>query len=1163
MKKKYLSWILALAMILTLVPGVLAETVEYEENNQKNFDPYTKTNLVECYKYVNPQYTEGATNNFSHDGIRFGNTHGWNEYIVFQNMDFGSSIAAAVTVEFGVDGDFSGHMEFRKDAPDGELIAVAVSENTGNWSEPTAKTVAVTNPSAAQGVFDLYVVFTNDTFGNVWSFQFQKQKTAYDPTNALEASETTGFDLEAMLAESAPGLAIIPPYAIPGETHGAAYDMSFEAGGAETLKFNAMVLNPGKISIYKDSPQGELLQEIQIDTMTQEGEFQEFSYPATPALHALASFNRLYFVFGDGLEMVLKDFWFIQNFDPFFGDNEVNIVYMGGSITAGAQASSPEKCWVSLVGENMQSMFAKEGRTINNYNVGIGGTGSDLGLMRLQADVIAKDPDMVFLEFAVNDAGQEKGLYQMESIVKTLNSMPNPPYVMFIYTTNGGLGVNSSYHKQVAEYYGIPAVDLQEIIKNDPSVNIDDLLADGVHPNDNGYAYYAKAINEALSKNTGYARPKQQQYSLSELSKAVDIRTVETKDFTVSGTEGKDYEYNNGILYLNTPGTTATFTISGDVLGVRDYIYQQGGEYSVAVNGRTLFTRDTYYDIGGETLNMGYLNMDLGWRDSQTVTITMLEEKNAGVTEPARVALGYAYYNTMKSTTEVFVQSPYEQVQAVNADEIVGLANNGDHIGGTMGGRYLVFKGMNFDQGLKAVNVEYATNGSEADREGHMQFRINGTDGQVIAEFVGSQSTGGWTAFQTFTQTASKSVYGIYDLYITFTKPFANIKSFQFIPADTADATTIMNTMNYAEKSDGVEIIHDAFDYFQTGDYVKYTVDFAQGHTFDVLSASAVGGGGPGKIIIRDGSTSGTVITEIDTSALGSWSQYQELAGLLTPAGEALTGIHDLYVTFEGEEGFCALGNLYFGNARNLDDLLFNTQTYSAGSGTPQWEAGYGQFEGFNVEGAWARWDLINFGEEAKNRIVTIKASVGAPFRNALIRLRIDSPTGPIIAEATLKDAPGLDWGTPTTLTAPVIADVTGIHSIYMSVESGPYMEGAHKAGNVWEFDFTPQEEKIMASFETLGYTNNPQELATTVTFIKDGEMKADRVIVTTAAYNQDGKLIGVDTDTVEAKDGLNAVQCSVPYGDVQDQSYALRAYIWDADTFAPLCEAKYLDGTI
>ena len=87
--------------------------------------------------------------------------------------------------------------------------------------------------------------------------------------------------------------------------------------------------------------------------------------------------------------------------DPFAGKSTINIVYLGGSITQGAGVSDKTKTWVSRISNYFKEKYAD--KTVNNYNVGIGGTGSDMGIMRLERDVLSKNPDYVFVEFAVND----------------------------------------------------------------------------------------------------------------------------------------------------------------------------------------------------------------------------------------------------------------------------------------------------------------------------------------------------------------------------------------------------------------------------------------------------------------------------------------------------------------------------------------------------------------------------------------------------------------------------------------------------------------------------------------------------------------------------------------------------------------------------------------
>ena len=72
-------------------------------------------------------------------------------------------------------------------------------------------------------------------------------------------------------------------------------------------------------------------------------------------------------------------------------------------------------------------------------DAGIGGTPSDLGLFRLNRDICSQNPDIVFVEFAVNDGGPAQAnplavKQRMEGIVRQLQALPKQPVVIFIYT---------------------------------------------------------------------------------------------------------------------------------------------------------------------------------------------------------------------------------------------------------------------------------------------------------------------------------------------------------------------------------------------------------------------------------------------------------------------------------------------------------------------------------------------------------------------------------------------------------------------------------------------------------------------------------------------------------------------------------------------------------
>ena len=68
----------------------------------------------------------------------------------------------------------------------------------------------------------------------------------------------------------------------------------------------------------------------------------------------------------------------------------VTVAVIGGSITAGAMASTAEKNYGSLVAQWWRKTFPKA--DIHFVNAGIGATGSNYGALRVERDVLAHQP---------------------------------------------------------------------------------------------------------------------------------------------------------------------------------------------------------------------------------------------------------------------------------------------------------------------------------------------------------------------------------------------------------------------------------------------------------------------------------------------------------------------------------------------------------------------------------------------------------------------------------------------------------------------------------------------------------------------------------------------------------------------------------------------------
>lgn len=115
---------------------------------------------------------------------------------------------------------------------------------------------------------------------------------------------------------------------------------------------------------------------------------------------------------------------------------DVTIAFIGGSITQGAGAIPIN---VNSYAYKTFDGFAKKygkGDNVHLIKAGIGGTPSELGMLRFERDVLRDgkvNPDIVVIEFAVNDEGDETKGVCYESLVRKALMLPNKPAVILLF----------------------------------------------------------------------------------------------------------------------------------------------------------------------------------------------------------------------------------------------------------------------------------------------------------------------------------------------------------------------------------------------------------------------------------------------------------------------------------------------------------------------------------------------------------------------------------------------------------------------------------------------------------------------------------------------------------------------------------------------------------
>lgn len=303
---------------------------------------------------------------------------------------------------------------------------------------------------------------------------------------------------------------------------------------------------------------------------------------------------------------------------------EVKIAYLGGSITAQPGWRPKTLAWFQKTYPNVR---------FGEINAAIGGTGSDLGVCRLKQDVLDHKPDLLFVEFAVNDGGAAPQQIHrcMEGIVRqTWRALPECD-ICFVYTLTesllpamleGKFQRSASAMEMVADHYGIPTIHMAmevarlardgELVWKAPLPKTDAekqalggkfvFAPDGVHPHpDTGHELYLEAVVRSLEpiKAAGsgkrphpvpapfvadnYERARLLPITDAKLSAGFVFLDPKTDDF------GKRWSSRLATLHKATePGESIAFKFKGTRCAIYHVIGPDSGQVTVTLDGKSM-----------------------------------------------------------------------------------------------------------------------------------------------------------------------------------------------------------------------------------------------------------------------------------------------------------------------------------------------------------------------------------------------------------------------------------------------------------------------------------------------------------------------------------------------------------------------------------------------
>lgn len=288
----------------------------------------------------------------------------------------------------------------------------------------------------------------------------------------------------------------------------------------------------------------------------------------------------------------------------------VTIAFIGGSITKGTMSkgsrdSSMNKklTYVDYFVDWWYKKFPKA--DLRFINAGISATDSYLGVHRVQTDVLDKNPDLVLVEFAVNDQKTAYHKQAYENLIRKILSASSKPAVMLLFMAKLNGWSCQLQQAEIGKHYNLPMLSYANVMKDMISKGIytmEELSGDAIHPSALGYAVVGeilvryldsiqeKSLGQVTSKKTPTKYVTSKKYSSAKVLTCKDIKIQKKGTFAASS---KSNIFKNNLTTSSGNGDL-TFTVTGKNIGIL-YAKQtngRGGQFDVYVDGKKTAVMD-------------------------------------------------------------------------------------------------------------------------------------------------------------------------------------------------------------------------------------------------------------------------------------------------------------------------------------------------------------------------------------------------------------------------------------------------------------------------------------------------------------------------------------------------------------------------------------------
>jgi lysophospholipase L1-like esterase len=295
---------------------------------------------------------------------------------------------------------------------------------------------------------------------------------------------------------------------------------------------------------------------------------------------------------------------------------KVTIACIGGSITQGTISDGAdddkvefETCYADLFHQWWTDTFPDT--EIDFINAGIGATDSYLGVHRVQEDVLDYDPDLVLVEFSVNDDSSNFYKTSYDNLVRSIYQADSSPAVMLLFMGQTNGSTSQEQDILVGFNYETPMVSYINVINDMMDTGVytaEQLSGDTVHPSALGHAIVGeilwKYLNNVNAYRDTYEEPEAFDAAPVTSDKYVNAQILDNQSITPDdlgdfAESSKFSSFPNDWTCEEGEGNL-TFTVICKNLGLIYYRTTNGksGQFEVYVDGEKVKTLDADFSGG-------------------------------------------------------------------------------------------------------------------------------------------------------------------------------------------------------------------------------------------------------------------------------------------------------------------------------------------------------------------------------------------------------------------------------------------------------------------------------------------------------------------------------------------------------------------------------------